>query len=128
MDQLTTSHGLTDALQHYGRAYLLTSGAEGTAPHATAVRALWQEGELVIDGVGRRSLTHAQQRPAVALVWPPADDGGYSLIVDGQARAVDTQLRIHPTRAVLHRPSAAPASGDCGSDCTSDCIPLRIGA
>jgi hypothetical protein len=53
----------------------------------------------------------AQQRPDVALVWPPHSESVYSLIVDGQAVVAG---------AVLHRPapSRQPAApGACGSDC-----------
>jgi len=114
---------LAGALARYRFAYLMTGSAEG-APHAVAVQAALQGGELVVDGVGRRTHANALERPAVALVWPPADEGGYSLIVDGRARAAGGQLRIQPLRAVLHRP--APPRAPAGEGCGSDCVELRI--
>lgn len=120
--------GLADTLARYRYAYLLTGSAQG-APHAVAVHAVLRGDELVVDGVGRRTSTNAQARPAVALVWPPVDEGGYSLIVDGQAHLVAGQLCVRPTRAVLHRPAAVPQPqpvGGCGSDCIEVATPPKL--
>ncbi|GAB3757762.1 hypothetical protein GCM10028796_02390 [Ramlibacter monticola] len=110
---------LAEVMVRYRFAYLLTSSERG-APHAVAVTAVLQGGELAVDETGRRTRDNALQRPEVALVWPPQSESDYSLIVDGRAVAAGDGLRITPTRAVLHRPSlprqpAAP--GACGSDC-----------
>jgi len=110
---------LAEVMGRYRFAYLLTSSERG-APHAVAVTAVLQGGELAVDETGRRTRDNALQRPEVALVWPPQSESDYSLIVDGRAVAAGDGLRITPTRAVLHRPSlprqpAAP--GACGSDC-----------
>ena len=110
---------LAEVITRYPFAYLLTAGERG-APHAVAVTAVLQGGELVVNETGRRTRDNAQQRPEVALVWPPQVESDYSLIVDGQAVVAGTGLRIVPARAVLHRtaPSREPAaSGACGSDC-----------
>jgi len=110
---------LESVIGRYRFAYLLTSSGKG-APHAVQVAAVLQGGELVVNGLGRRSRDNALARPAVALVWPPQSEADYSLIVDGQAVGSGEALRITPTRAVLHRPSpsAAPSvPGRCGSDC-----------
>lgn len=110
---------LAEAMGRYRFAYLLTSSERG-APHAVAVNAVLQGGELVVDETGRRTRDNASQRPDVALVWPPLSESDYSLIVDGRAAVVDRGLRITPARAVLHRPTAPrqPATpGACGSDC-----------
>lgn len=116
---------LADTLARYRWAYLLTSPAQG-APHAVAVQPQLVGGCLRVAMPGRRSCAHAQTQPAVALVWPPSEEGGYSLIVDGTARFEDDQLSIVPTRAVLHRsapaPQAKPADG-CGSDCVALGLP-----
>lgn len=115
---------LAEVLARYRYAYLMTGNPEG-APHAVAVHAVLQGGELLVDGVGRRTRANAQARPTVALVWPPTHDGDYSLIVDGEVRLVGEQLCIRPIRAVLHRPAPAPKlkpAGGCGSDCLE--IPL----
>ena len=110
---------LAEVLARYRFAYLLTSSERG-APHAVAVSAVLQGGELVIEETGRRTRDNALQRPDVALVWPPQSEAEYSLIVDGRAAAAGNGLRIAPVRAVLHRPTAPrqpAAPGACGSDC-----------
>ena len=106
-------------ITRYRFAYLLTTSAQG-APHAAPVAAVLQGGDLVVNGIGRRTRENALARPAVGLLWPPPSAADYSLIVDGQAVVTGEALRITPTRAVLHRPAPSPAptgSGVCGSDC-----------
>ncbi len=110
---------LAEVMGRYRFAYLLTSSERG-APHAVAVTALLQGGELVVEQAGRLTRDNAAQRPEVALVWPPQSESDYSLIVDGRATVTDAGLRIAPARAVLHRPAPArqpAAPGACGSDC-----------
>ena len=102
---------LAEALQHHDFAYLLTNRAAG-APHAVAVQPTLHGGDLVIAGLGRRTRENALARPDVALVWPPAEAGGYSLIVDGRATVMADDLRVEPTRAVLHRPAKAAPDPD----------------
>ncbi|MDN5855828.1 MAG: pyridoxamine 5'-phosphate oxidase family protein [Actinomycetia bacterium] len=101
----------------YRFAYLMTVGDEAR-PHAVAVVPDLTDGELLIRDPGSRTLTNALARPAVSLVWPPADIDAYSLIVDGEASEGTGELRVSPKRAVLHRPAPSPdGSGPCGSDC-----------
>jgi hypothetical protein len=110
---------LAQVLERYRFAYLLTAGERG-APHAVAVSVLLESGALVVAETGRRTRDNAQQRPEVALIWPPQSEADYSLIVDGQAVVAGGGLRIAPARAVLHRPAPsgqAAAPGACGSDC-----------
>src|SRR5262245_53680583 len=95
-------------------AYLLTVGDERA--HAVAVSPAI-DGDTIVCSAGRTSCANASVRPAVSLVWPPRDDGGYSLIVDGDATVGDESVTVKPTRAVLHRP--APGGG-------SDCSPISI--
>jgi hypothetical protein len=94
-------------------AYLLTVSDDGRA-HSVAVDVQWSGDELVVasGGTTRRNAT---ARPLVALLWPPPERGGYSLIVDAEVARVDDAaelVTVVPTRAVLHR----PAQGG-GSDC-----------
>jgi hypothetical protein len=110
---------LAEVLARYRFAYLLTASEHG-APHAVAVNAVLQGGELIVDETGRRTRDNAVRQPEVALVWPPQSESDYSLIVDGRATVAGGGLRIAPTRAVLHRPTSPrqPATpGACGSDC-----------
>lgn len=111
-----------------GRAaspYLLTV-SDDQRPHSVSVALGWDGDELVM-GAGNRTMANASSRPDVALLWPPDEPGGYSLIVDGTVSGTsgagdgDNVVRVQPTRAVLHRP-AAPAA-DAGA-CGSDCVPL----
>jgi hypothetical protein len=108
--------------------YLLTAGADGR-PHAVAVTVDW-EGDTLVAEVGARTAANVEARALVALLWPPAEAGGFSLIVDGEAHARPAAdgrvVVVRPTKGVLHRPAPtpAPATDDRGSACGSDCVPL----
>jgi hypothetical protein len=91
-------------------AYLLTV-SEDDAARAVAITP-HIDGDTITCEAGRHSCANAIQRPNVSLLWPPADPGDYSLIVDGTATVSGSTLRITATRAVRHRP--APGGG---SDC-----------
>ena len=94
--------------------FLLTVNDDGRS-HSVAVAVRWDGDELVVSA-GRRTRANASVRPLVVLLWPPPGRGEFSLIVDASVRATgDAEVRLRPTRAVLHRP--AP-SGD-GSDCAT---------
>lgn len=111
---------LAEAMTRYRFAYLLTSSAQGAAPHALAVTPVLRAGRLDVGDVGRKTRTNAQARPEVGLVWPPQSVDEYSLIVDGVAEVAEHAVYVTPTRAVLHRPAPSPtpaAPGACGSDC-----------
>lgn len=108
-------------------AYLLTVSDDGR-PHAVHVALAWDGDRLAAD-VGRRTAANAAARPtAVSLVFPVRTPDDYSLIVDGSAQVAaavadggDRRVLVSPTKAVLHRPAAAP---DPSSACGSDCVPL----
>jgi hypothetical protein len=110
---------LTAATGERGWAYLLTVG-DDVRPHVVAVDPVWDGDVLVVD-VGRGTARNAAARPAISLCYPPVVDGGYSLIVDGEATVVgDSVVRFAPTGAVLHRPAPQGFSGaatGCGNDC-----------
>jgi hypothetical protein len=108
--------------------YLITV-TSGAAPHCGTASVTWGASgrELTVTPVPR---TWAQAEETgyrqVSLLWPPAEPGGYSLIVDGtgaRGQAADSPaLTVTVTRAVLHRREPAPAGS--GSPCGSDCLPL----
>jgi hypothetical protein len=106
-----------------GSAYLLTV-ADDARPHAVHVPVRWQ-GDVLAADVGKRSAANASARPSVSLLYPVRQDGDYSLIVDGNAIVASHEdgqrLLITPTKAVLHRPAAAP---DPAAACGADCVPL----
>lgn len=117
---------LVELLAKYPFGYLLTV-TDGGEAHAVAVQPRLIDGRLRIDGVGKRSRANLGQRPAISLVFPPADFDGYSLIVNGDARAADdAAVDVSPTRAVLHRPHALEHAGAGASGCGSDCVPLDL--
>lgn len=125
MSQPVEISNLASVINRYGFAYLLTASAHG-APHAVAVSPQWQDGALLIDGVGRRTRENAARQNAVGLVWPPRSEAEYSLIVDGTATATESGLRVAPTRAVLHRSAPSPTP-KAGGGCQSDCVELGLG-
>lgn len=110
---------LAEATSAYGWAYLLTVRGD-LRPHIVAVTPSW-DGERLTMEVGRSTARNAAERPSISLCYPPIEDGGYSLIVDGNASLEgEAVLRFAPTGAVLHRPApdgfAGSATG-CGNDC-----------
>jgi len=105
--------------------YLLTvTGDE--SPHCSCVGVEWDNDRIRVPAPRGWEDSVAHGRLRVTLLWPPAESGGYSLIVDGIAANVTTdgerRLEVTPTRAVLHR-RGTPASPH-GSACGSDCIPI----
>ena len=103
--------GLATAMSRYHIGFLLTASDSGP-PRAVQIRAVVQDGDLILDSVGKRTRDNVVARPAVSLLWPSATATGYSLIVDGLAVVEGETLRITPSGAVLHRSSpAAPAEG-----------------
>ena len=115
---------LATTLQDYAYAYLLTGGADGR-PHAVAVTPELVGGRLRIAEPGRRTRANAVERAAVALVYPPTEPGGYSLIVDGDATADGDALTVSVTSAVLHR-AATPGSEPSATGCASDCAHIPV--
>ena len=102
--------------------YLITV-SDDAHPHAVAVEVTWDADTLAMQ-VGKRSARNSSARPEVSLLWPPNEPGGYTLIVDGTAAPTtgDDRIAVTPTRAVLHRPAAAPDLTKPG--CSADCIPI----
>ena len=66
----------------YGWAYLLTVGDAAPA-HVVAITPVW-DGSALTMLVGERTAANVVARPTVTLCYPPSD-GGYSLIIDGEA-------------------------------------------
>lgn len=112
---------LADAIARYGPvAYLLTTG-DDLRPHATHV-VVEVDGATIRCGIGRRTARNAAARTAVSLLWSPDEDGGYSLIVDGDIEVTGTPGEdaagvITVTHAILHRTASAPADGQGAGDC-----------
>jgi hypothetical protein len=110
-----------EAARHGSWAYLLTTN-DDARPHAVAVTIAWDDDCVVVEG-GRRTSGNAAARPNVSLLWPPHEVGGYHLVVDADATVDDGAVRLHPTRATLHRPAPADAPPSA-TGCESDCVRL----
>ena len=95
---------LTNALTDYTFAYLVTVGDDYRA-HTVAVEPVLTDGVIDVGPIGGSTRKNLAAHGNVTLVWPPAQRGGYSLIVDGKGEAADTDtpLRVVPIRAVLHK-------------------------
>lgn len=122
---------LADALNAYGhRAYLITT--DGAKPHASRVPVSLHRGGLSLE-LGKTAARNSVAHSAVSLLWPPWDDTGYDLIVNGEL-SVDTRTTPVPeqdtarailrvSKAVLHQPGK-PRDQD--SLCKADCRRLTF--
>ena len=117
---------LADALTDYTFAYLVTVD-DGYKAHTVAVDPVLADGVIDVGPVGGSTRRNLTAHNDVTLVWPPAQRGGYTLIVDGKGRPAkaDSALQIVPGRAVLHRKAAPGAATKPG--CKDDCVPLEKG-
>lgn len=110
MSILVDLEELADHVADRGPGFLLTAGPDGR-PHATHV-VFEFDGTLLRAPAGAKTCRNIDANPLVALVWPPIEEGGYNLIIDGTAAAVDRDLdnkgnkgyaQIEATHAILHR-------------------------
>ena len=77
--------GLKTQSEQFGPlAYLVTVNEDGR-PHVVSAVVAW-DGDDLVAGAGRRTGANVSARPAVTVLWPPYEDGGYSLLVDGSGR------------------------------------------
>jgi hypothetical protein len=111
---------LGTALRDFGAGYLLTTSGDG-AVKAVTVEPSLEDGVVLVPAPGRGSLANVAANPAVTLLFPPLEQRGYTLLVDGTGEADGDDVRVTPSTAVLHRPSAhadgPPAPEGCGHDC-----------
>lgn len=92
---------LPDRLADFDRGYLLTT-RDGLVK-AVSVRAVAEEGTLRVATPGRGSLANIGTTPTVTLLFPPLQEAGMTLLVDGTAVAEGDDVRLTPTGAVLHK-------------------------
>jgi hypothetical protein len=101
---------LAPAVREFGStAYLLTSDDDGR-PRVNQV-APSVEADRISATVGGSASRNASARPAVTVLWPPVEEGGFTLIADGMAivpgePGPDAALEIVVSSAVLHRRQA----------------------
>jgi hypothetical protein len=123
---------LEAAMREYGSGYLVTTG-EDLRPHIAQLMFTMEAG-LLVCSAGRRSCANGGINADVALVWPPLEPGGYSLIADGRVAELPAgdgggRLTITPLKAVLHRPAPAAVRDDDAKEpgaCLSDCAPVAV--
>lgn len=89
-------------LTEFDRGYLLT--ARDGLVKAVSVRAVAEDGTLLVAAPGGGSLRNVGANPAVTLLFPPLENPGMTLLVDGTAAAEGDDLRVTPSGAVLHKP------------------------
>jgi hypothetical protein len=95
---------LAEEVARRGAGYLLTATA-GSRPHVMHLR-LSVDGAELRGGIGRSASRNIAVQPAVTLLWPPDEEGGLSLIVDGIATLDgDGVVVVTASSAVLHRPA-----------------------
>ncbi|MDF1603338.1 pyridoxamine 5'-phosphate oxidase [Nocardioides sp. YIM 152315] len=93
---------LPERLQEFDRGYLLSS-RDGLVK-AVSVRAARDDGTLRISTPGRGSVANVGANPKVTLLFPPLDNPGMTLLVDGISAADGDDVVVTPTGAVLHKP------------------------
>jgi hypothetical protein len=114
---------LAEALHDFGAGYLLTSSPAGRVK-AVTVQPYAADGHLRIPTSSRGTSTNLAGNDQVTLIWPPLQQKGYTLIVDGTAveHPDGEGFVVTPRTAVLHRPSmhadGPPPPQGCGHDCT----------
>jgi hypothetical protein len=119
---------LAEAVAGFGPVtYLLTTG-DDDRPHATHA-VVTVSGGVLSCGLGRRTARNALARPNVSVLWPPVEEGGYSLIVDGAITVSGTPGEdavgtVAVSSAILHRPATGePAPG---AACAADCVDVEV--
>lgn len=135
---------LAAALADYPFAYLITVD-DAFRVHTVTVEPVLRELPLAASGpdgsaaildvglIGGRTRQNLAHHSEVTLLWPPAEAGGYSLIVDGSAElsGLDdspeevARCAVAPTRALLHREADAPS---VAKGCLHDCVVFSLPA
>lgn len=113
-------------MEQFGNAAYVLTVRDDATPHIAHL-AMRLDGDVLRCGASRSAAANVAQRPTISLLWPPFEPGGYSMIVDAEARTVDVadglELELRPMSGVLHRP-ATPATPAANPNCSSDCAPL----
>jgi hypothetical protein len=94
---------LATTLSEYPWGYLVTVRPDQRA-HMLAVPTDMRDGALHA-AAGGSTRANGEARPAVTMVFPHPAPGRYSLIVDGDLEVLETEVVLHPTSAILHRPA-----------------------
>ena len=113
-------------MEQFGTAAYVLTVRDDATPHIAHLD-MRLDGAVLRCGASRSAAANVAQRSSISVLWPPFESGGYSMIVDAEARTVDgddgLELELRPTSGVLHRP-ATPATPAANPHCGSDCAPL----
>jgi len=93
---------LPRALADFDRGYLLTTSGDGRVK-AVSVRAAVSGSDLHVATPGRGSVANVGTNPMVTVLFPPREEGGFTLLVDGAATVEGDHVRVAPTGVVLHK-------------------------
>lgn len=104
MSKVVELADLEEALADFGSGFLLTLGSEERIK-LVSVAPTYADGVFTISDPGRGSCANAAQHPAVTLLYPPLDQPGMSLIVDGAAAVDGVDVVVRPASAILHKPA-----------------------
>lgn len=121
---------LARTLEGYGPGYLLSTAGESVK--AVSAEPVLRDGEVVVAGPGGGSLRNVAANATVTLLFPPREEHGYTLLVDGTGTVDGGDVRVRPGHAVLHRPADHAGPDHAGSDhatggtsaCGHDCHPV----
>jgi hypothetical protein len=102
------------AMAQFGPRATLVTVTEALLPHiVTAV--IGVDCDRLVADVGSRTRSNAINHPGLSLVWNPAGDGEYQLILDGTAEGVGepnerqvSTLRIAVVGGIFHRLAGLP--------------------
>jgi len=115
---------LARTLGDYGVGYLLSTSPQGRIK-AITITARVEGDVLVVPSPSTGTAANLAENPVATLLFPPLVQGGYTLLVDGSAKADVEGFRFFPTSAVLHRPATEEDTGSGASDCGQDCVAIR---
>lgn len=104
MSKVVELPDLEAALADFGSGYLLTVGDQHRVKLVSTAPTFADE-TFIISAPGRGSVANAVAHPAVTLLFPPLEQPGMSLIIDGTAELQGDDLVLHPASAILHRPA-----------------------
>jgi hypothetical protein len=120
---------LARALEDFGAGYLMTT--TGAAVKVVTVEPVLDDGVLLVTRPGKGTVRNLAENPAVTLVFPPREEKGFSLLVDGTGSVEGEDVRVSPGTAVLPRPQIhadgpppPPSAGDQTDSCGNDCVPV----
>jgi hypothetical protein len=104
MSKVVDLADLEAALAEFGSGYLLTVGDQHRVK-LVATAPTFVDDAFTITAPGPGTVANAAVHPAVTLLFPPLEQPGLSLIIDGTAQTLGEDIVVHPANAILHRPA-----------------------